>query len=351
MEEATLSNKKFQIEKARLQKEPGFFVTFHKKTTLKNQLFMAAYYNENTILYLNGCYIKASEAKMDFYSQSLHYGYSVFEGIRSYKTVAGTTAIFKPEEHFERLKNSAAALNLPFQWTATELIKATYILLEKNQLQDAYIRPVIYAPANMSFSKNEESFIVIQVWEMQPFLGDKLLRVMTSSFQRPNPKGFKIHAKAAGHYVNSIMASQEAKANGFDEALLLDINDNVAEGPGANLFIEKNGKLFTPALGNILPGITRATVIEICNQLNIEVQEKFFTIAEMKEADAAFFCGTAAEIIGFESLDEVKFPINWNETVSKRIQLAYKEKTVTSNVSIGGEFVKTKAVQEEVLLA
>ena len=286
-------------------------------------VIMATYYNENSILYLNGEFVKASEAKMDFYSQSLHYGYSVFEGIRSYKTSAGETKIFKADEHFVRLQNSAAALNMPYTWTTTELIEATYETLVKNNLQDAYIRPVVYAPANMSFSKNEQSFIVIQVWEMQPFLGDKLLRVMTSSFQRPNPKGFKIHAKAAGHYVNSILASQEAKSNGFDEALLLDMNDHVAEGPGANVFFEKDGKLFTPAPGNILPGITRATVIEICDELNIKVEEKFFTTAEIKSADAAFYCGTAAEIIGWESLDEVKFPTPWNDTISRQIQQAY----------------------------
>ncbi len=286
-------------------------------------IIMATYYNENSILYLNGEFVKASEAKMDFYSQSLHYGYSVFEGIRSYKTSAGDTKIFKAEEHFVRLQNSAAALNMPYTWTTSELIEATYETLAKNNLQDAYIRPVVYAPANMSFAKNEQSFIVVQVWEMQPFLGNKLLRVMTSSFQRPNPKGFKIHAKAAGHYVNSILASQEAKSNGFDEALLLDMNDHVAEGPGANVFFEKNGKLFTPAPGNILPGITRATVIEICDELNIKVEEKFFTTAEMKAADAAFYCGTAAEIIGWESLDDVKFAKPWNETFSRQIQIAY----------------------------
>ena len=286
-------------------------------------VIMANYYNENTILYLNGEFVKASEAKMDFYSQSLHYGYSVFEGIRSYKTSAGETKIFKAEEHFVRLQNSATALNMPYTWTTTELIEATYETLAKNNLQDAYIRPVVYAPANMSFGKNEQSFIVIEVWEMQPFLGEKLLRVMTSSFQRPNPKGFKIHAKAAGHYVNSILASQEAKSNGFDEALLLDMNDHVAEGPGANVFFEKDGKLFTPAPGNILSGITRATVIEICDELNIKVEEKFFTTAEMKAADAAFYCGTAAEIIGWESLDEVKFPTAWNNTISRQIQKAY----------------------------
>ncbi len=289
---------------------------------------MADYYNENTVLFLNGAYVKASEAKMDFYSQSLHYGYSVFEGIRSYQTAEGATRIFKAAAHYERLKASAAALNLPFHWNVEELIEATYELLAKNNLQDAYIRPVVYAPANMSFVKNERSFLVIEVWEMGLFLGDKLIRVMTSSFQRPNPKGFKIHAKAAGHYVNSILASQEAKANGYDEALLLDMNDHVAEGPGANLFYEKDGKLFTPALGNILPGITRATIIEICDELNIEVEENFFTTEELKEADAVFYCGTAAEIIGWESLDGVPFKKEWNDSVSKVIQTAYKNKVI-----------------------
>ena len=145
-----------------------------------------------------------------------------------------------------------------------ELIEATYEVLSRNNLQDAYIRPIVYAPANMSFNPNTESFLMIAAWEMGLFLGDKLLRVMTSSFQRPNPKGFRIEAKASGHYVNSILASQEAKAKGYDEALLTDMNGFVAEGPGANVFFEKNGKLFTPPTGNILPGITRATVIEIC---------------------------------------------------------------------------------------
>lgn len=286
---------------------------------------MASYYNNETILYLNGEFVKASEAKMDFYSQSLHYGYSVFEGIRSYKTVNGETKIFKATEHYERLKNSAAAMNMPYHWTAEELIDATYEVLKRNNLQDAYIRPVVYAPANMKFDVNERSLIVIEVWAMQPFLGDQLLRIMTSSFERPNPKGFKIHAKAAGHYVNSILASHEAKAAGYDEALLTDMNGFAAEGPGANLFYEKDGKLFTPALGNILPGITRATVLELCNELNIEVEEKFFTIDELKTADTAFYCGTAAEVIGFKSLDAYEFSKEWGETNSRRIQVAYKE--------------------------
>lgn len=284
---------------------------------------MANYYNQDTILYLDGAFIKAIEATIDLYSQSMHYGYAVFEGIRAYRTVNGETKIFKEQEHFARLKHSADSLHMPYTYTADELIAATYEVLKQNNLQDAYIRPLVYAPANMSFNRNEVSHCTIQAWEMAPFLGEKLLRVMTSSFQRPNPKGFKITAKAAGHYVNSILASQEAKANGFDEALLTDMNGFAAEGPGANMFYEKNGQLFTPAIGNILPGITRATVIEICAELGIAVHEKQITTADIKQADAAFFCGTAAEVIGWKSLDDTVFSMNWNDTLSKKIQEAY----------------------------
>jgi len=283
------------------------------------------YYNENTVVWHNGEFVKATEAKTDLYGQSLHYGYAVFEGIRAYRTEHGETKIFKAKEHFERLQKSAEALNMPYPWNMEELIQATYSVLEKNQLQDAYIRPLVYAPANMSFSPNDVSHIVIETWEMAPFLGDKLLRVMSSSFQRPNPKGFYIHAKAAGHYVNSILASQEAKSKGFDEALLSDMNDFIAEGPGANVFFEKNGTLFTPAGGNILTGITRATVLELCKSMNIPVVEKQLTMDELKNADAAFFCGTAAEVIGWSSIDDTVFPIQWNDSVSKTVQLAYAD--------------------------
>jgi branched-chain amino acid aminotransferase len=285
---------------------------------------MASYYNEETVIYLNGQFVKAADAKTDLYGQSLHYGYAVFEGIRSYKTANGETKIFKEVEHFERLKQSAETVNMPFPWTVDELIAATHEVLKKNNLQAAYIRPLVYAPANMSFVQNTESLIAIEAWEMQPFLGEKLLKVMSSSFQRPNPKGFKITAKVSGHYVNSILASQEAKAKGFDEALLSDMEGFVAEAPGANVFYEKDGKLFTPSLGNILPGITRATVLEICAELNIDVEEKEIATEELLNADTAFFCGTAAEVIGIESIDNKIFPKEWNESISMQIQDAYK---------------------------
>jgi branched-chain amino acid aminotransferase len=287
---------------------------------------MASYYNENTVLWLDGKFLKASEVRTDLYGQSLHYSYAVFEGIRSYRTAGGATKVFKAAEHYDRLRRSAEAMNMPYDYDTDEMIAATYEVLEKNKLRDAYIRPIVYAPANMSFSPNSESYTAIQVWEMAPFLGEKLLRVMTSSFQRPNPKGFKIEAKASGHYVNSILASQEARAKGFDEALLTDMNGYVAEGPGANVFYEKDGKLFTPAAGNILPGITRATVIEICRELDIPVEETQFTTEQLTTADAAFFCGTAAEVIGWESLDDKPFAGSWKGSLSQQIQQAYKDK-------------------------
>ncbi|NCI45198.1 branched-chain-amino-acid transaminase [Sediminibacterium soli] len=298
---------------------------------------MASYYDNNTVIYHNGAFVKAADAKMDLYSQSLHYGYSVFEGIRSYRTADGETKIFKVKEHYDRLQASAAALNLPYTWNTQELTDITYEVLNRNGLGDAYIRPVIYAPANMSFNPNAESLIVIEAWEMAPFLGEKLLRVTVSSFQRPNPKGFKIHAKAAGHYVNSILASQEAKGKGYDEALLLDMNDKIAEAPGANVFFEKAGVLYTPALGNILPGITRATVLELCDELNIRVVEGQFTQQDLYGADAAFFCGTAAEVVGFQSLDDVGFAMPWEETQSRLVQIAYKNLVVENKTELVNE--------------
>jgi branched-chain amino acid aminotransferase len=282
------------------------------------------YYNDNTFVFRNGEIVKASEAKTDLYGQTLHYGYGVFEGIRSYKTSDGKTKIFKEVAHFDRLKNSADALNLPYNWDNDDLIKATYEILKLNDLQDAYIRPLVYAPANMSFVRNSESFIAIEAWEMKPFLGDELLSVMTSSFERPNPKGFKIEAKATGHYVNSILASQEAKAKGYDEALLKDMKGFVAEAPGANFFVEKNNVLYTPQAGNILPGITRATILEICTRLGIHTVEKNITLAEVHGADSAFFCGTAAEVVGIASLDKILFRKEWKDSLGTVIQKEYK---------------------------
>lgn len=290
------------------------------------------YYNDDSVLFFDGEYVKAKEAKTDLYGQSLHYGYAVFEGIKSYKTANGTK-IFKAEEHYDRLRKSAEAMHMPFHYSTEEMVEATYKLLEINNLNNAYIRPLVICSPNMSLSKGQKSYLVIEVWNWDNgYLANKL-RIMTSSFQRPNPKAFKIEAKVSGHYVNSILASQEAKDKGFDEALVLDEKGNVAESSGANVFYEKDGKLYTPQKGNILPGITRATVFEICNQLGISYEEKLFTPQEMQGADAAFFCGTAAEIVAVDSLNDIPFRMNWEDSLSAKIQQAYRHLVVEENYS------------------
>lgn len=281
------------------------------------------YFNSNTILYLNGRFEKAANTNADLYGQSLHYGYAVFEGIRAYSTHNGTR-VFKAREHFERLKRSAELVHIPFTWDINKLIKQTYRLLEINNLKDAYIRPLIYCPPAMSLVAAKEASIMICVWDWEAYLGHKLLKVCVSSFERPNPKSTPIEAKVSGNYVNSILATTEAKRKGFDEALLLDMYGNVAEAPGANIFIEKNGRLYTPPLGNILPGITRATVIELCHILDIEIIEKHLSVKDLKHADSAFFCGTATEIAGIGSVDEYTFPLKWTESAGATIQRTYK---------------------------
>ena len=281
------------------------------------------YYNDKTIIYLNGAFVKATAAHTDLYSQSLHYGFAAFEGIRAYNTHNGTR-IFKAKPHFERLKHSCESVNIPFNWNIEELISKTYKVLELNNLKDAYIRPLIYCGANMSLSEPTSVSIMICAWEWDAYLGNKLLKVGVSSYQRPNPKSVPIDAKISAHYVNSILASAEAKKNGFDEAILLDMNDNLAEAPGANLFLEKNGRIYTPAAGHILPGITRTNVMQICKKLDIECIETALTVADLKDADSAFLCGTAVEVAGISSVNEVVFPVKWQDSVGANIQRSYK---------------------------
>jgi branched-chain amino acid aminotransferase len=281
------------------------------------------YYNSETVLYLDGEFIKSEEAKIDLYSQSLHYGYAVFEGIRSYNTHNGTR-IFKAKAHYNRLKESCDLVHIPFTWNVDDLIEQTYRLLELNGLRDAYIRPLVYCAPNMSLTEPLGVSILICAWEWEAYFGDKQVRVCVSNFQRPNPKSTPIAAKVSGHYVNSILATTEAKKRGYDEAVLLDQAGFVAEAPGANIFIEKNGKLYTPTLGNILPGITRATLIQLCKRLDIECVEQQIGVDELKAADSAFLCGTAAEIIGITSVDETSMPLKWAESLGATLQRTYK---------------------------
>lgn len=280
------------------------------------------YYTKDTILYLNGKFIKAIDAHTDLYSQSLHYGFGAFEGIRAYQTMNGVK-IFKAYEHFERLKKSCALMNIPFHYETEELIQIAYQLLDKNDIGNAYIRPLVYCGPNMQLTHTDEVYLMMCTWEWDKYHGDKQLKMCISSYQRPNPNSLKMEAKVTGHYVNSILATSEAKVRGYDEALMLDMNGNIAEAPGANFFMEKNGVLYTPSLGHILPGITRQTVMNICRELDIPVKEKEIKAEELETADSAFLCGTAAEIVGIESVDAKPFGKPWFESLGATVQEAY----------------------------
>ena len=293
---------------------------------------MSAYYNNKSIIYQDGKYINPKEIINDSYSQTLHYGNGVFEGIRSYKTKQGTK-IFKASAHYERLKYGAKVMDIPFHYSVDELIDITYTLLKKNNFQDAYIRPIIVTGSNMGLGSSQESQLIIQCWKWEKLMGNLPLKVMTSSFQRPNPKSCFVDAKVTGHYINSILARNEASKSGYDEAILLDINNNVAECSGANIFIEKDGKLYTPLKGHIMPGITRTTIIELCTEVGIPVEEKHFSLNEMKQADSAFFTGTAAEVVGLQSLDDYHFPMSWEESLGYQLMYLYKQEVLGNRKS------------------
>lgn len=282
------------------------------------------YYNQDTYILLDGDFVKATKASTDLFGQSLHYGYGAFEGLRAYGTHHGTR-IFKAEEHFARLKQSCAAINLPFQWNEQQLISKTYELLEMNNLRAAYIRPLVFSGSNMHLTAAEDAHIMIAAWEWGPYLGHNLLRVCSTSIERPNARSFPADAKVSGQYVNAILASTEAIKKGFDEALVLDQDGFVAQASSENLFIEKDLIIYTAPLANVFPGITRQTVIDICNELGIEVVEKKLTVADILAADSAFLSGTASEIIGIKEVDGVVYKEDWEHTIGASIQRKYKK--------------------------
>ena len=281
------------------------------------------YYNDNTVLFLDGKFVKAIDAKTDLFGQTLHYGYGVFEGIRAYETVNGIRT-FKAVEHFERLKRSCQLMGIPFHYSAENLSQITYQVLEKNNLSNAYIRPLVFCSPNMTLTSPNGVSLMITAWEVEQHTTLKPTRVCISSFQRPNPKAVTMEAKVCGLYVNSILATTEAKKRGFDDGLLLDLNGFVAEGPGANFFYEKDGMMYTPPPESILPGITRKTVIEICRQLDFPLAERYFRPEELFEADSAFFCSTLQEIVAIESIEGQAMGKPWKDSMSAIIRETYR---------------------------
>lgn len=281
------------------------------------------YYDDKTIIYHDGKWLKARDANASVYIQTIHYGTGVFEGIRSY-SVNGKPLMFRSDEHFTRLVNSAQSIGLPFQMSVLELKQIAYDLLRRNNIVEAYVRPFIYSSPMMSLSSPESSYLAISTWPWKKLLGDKLIKLGISSYCRPHPHSCKIEAKISGHYVNSILAAMEARSQGYDDALQLDVEGYVAECSGANFFIEKDGILLTSPPGHILPGITRDTILQLCRRLGIPVKQTRFLPKDVYDADGAFLVGTAAEVTGIQSLDDKPFHKPWEATHGYTLQKEYE---------------------------
>ncbi len=276
---------------------------------------------------LDGELKQAQNARASYFSQSMHYGIGAFEGIRAYKTDEGPH-IFQAEAHFARLKYSAAVMGLDLPFTIEEMVRMSYDVLRENRFFDAYIRPLVFGGTEMSLVPAEESHLLITAWKWNSYYGDHLTRLRTSSYRRPDPRSLHLDTKISGHYVNSVMATSEAKRFGFDDSLQLDCDGFVAEASAANIFWEKDGRLFTPSRGSILPGITRQTAMEMARELGVKVEEGQFLPEVLQEADACFLTGTAAEVAGVASVDEYVFPMNWEDSIGYMLSCRYRKMVV-----------------------
>ena len=279
-------------------------------------------------IWQDGQLVPWREATTHVLTHSLHYGMSVFEGVRAYKTERGT-AIFRLEDHTNRLFNSAHIFQMAMPFDKATINEAHKEVLRANDLEAGYLRPIaFYGSEKMGVSpKGAKVHIVIAAWPWGAYLGEdgleRGIRVKVSSFTRHHVNISMVRAKASGHYINSILANNEVTNEGYDEAMLLDPEGYVAEGAGENLFIVKQGKLFTPDLTSCLEGITRATVLQIAAELGLSVQEKRITRDEVYCCDEAFFTGTAAEVTPIRELDGRQIGIGRRGPITAQIQAKY----------------------------
>jgi branched-chain amino acid aminotransferase len=262
-------------------------------------------------------------------THSLHYGMGVFEGIRAYKTENGGTAIFRLPEHTRRLFDSAQILGMNIPYDATTLNQATIAVVRENKLESAYIRPIcFYGSEGMGLrADNLKVHTAIAAWTWGAYLGaegmEKGIRVRTSSYTRHHVNITMCKAKATGNYMNSMLALSEALATGYDEAILLDAQGYVAEGSGENIFVVRDGVIYTPVLTSALNGITRATIMALAAELGLEMREKFITRDEVYIADEAFFTGSAAEVTPIREYDRRAIGSGSRGPITERLQKAY----------------------------
>ena len=266
---------------------------------------------ETKFIWMNGENVPWEDAKVHVLTHSLHYGSAVFEGIRFYETDDGP-AIFRLKEHTARFFYSAGTINLRIPFSEDEISAAIIETVKVNEINTGYIRPLaFFGYGKMGLrTKGAPVSFSIAVWPWDKYLGTNPVKVQTSPYMRIHPKSTPTDAKISGNYVNSIFAGEHAVSQGYEEALLLDFEGNVAEGPGENIFIVKNDILYTPPLGKILAGITRDSLMTIAKDFDYSVEEKQLKVEDIYEADEAFFTGTAAEVTPIASLDDhpMKYP-------------------------------------------
>ena len=278
-------------------------------------------------IWFDGKLIDWQEANTHLLTHTLHYGLGVFEGVRAYETDKGPS-IFRLQDHTDRLFKSAATVNMEIPFLKEEINKAHQDVIRVNKLDEAYIRPMcFYGSEGMGLrADNLKVHVMVAAWEwpsyMEPEAREKGIKVKLSSYKRQvrNPVS---NSKVNGNYVHSIVALNEALENGFDEALMLDTDGFIAEGSGENFFLVKEGILFSPDLDSCLDGITRRTILELAEQLDLDYEIKKITLEDALEADELFFSGTAAEVVPINSIDGNPIGSGSRGPITEKLQSTY----------------------------
>jgi branched-chain amino acid aminotransferase len=281
-------------------------------------------------IWMDGKLVDWRDAKIHVLTHTLHYGCGAFEGVRAYKQADGSTAIFRLQEHTERLFNSGKILRMKIPFTPEQVMDAQREVVRANKLESCYLRPLIWIGSQkLGVSpKGNTVHLMVAAWAWGAYLGEeglkKGIRVKTSSYTRHHVNITMTQSKTVSNYTNSILANMEATDDGYDEALLLDPSGFVSEGAGENLFVIKGGKVYTPDLSaGALNGITRNTIFAICQDLGLELIEKRITRDEVYICDEAFFTGTAAEVTPIRELDRIQIGAGERGPITEKIQTAF----------------------------
>lgn len=280
-------------------------------------------------VWFDGQYLKWEEAKVPIFVHALHYGTAVFEGIRAYPS-NDNLYIFRLKEHMDRLSKSANVYSFTTKFSADELCKATVDLIRKNGIREScYIRPLTFVGMHgidLNVTKNSPTHTTIIIFPFAKYFKGDGISACVSSWRRIDDQSIPPMAKASGNYLNSVLATQECRRNGYDESILLDRNGCVSEASGENIFVVRNGKLYTPQLSDsILEGITRNTAITIARELGYDVIERPISRTELYIADEIFLTGTAAEIIAITKIDGNMIGNGGEGTMTKSIRVNYEK--------------------------